>query len=51
MHRTDVSQHLCVTVDVEMLAEELLSGTRRQCGAARVELVAVDNDGQATPIQ
>lgn len=39
-----------VTVDVEMLAETLLSGTRRQCGTARFVLVAVDEDGRSTPI-
>ena len=39
-----------VTVDVEMLAEELLSGTRRQCGTARFVLVAVDDHGRPTPI-
>jgi uncharacterized protein (TIGR00369 family) len=39
-----------VTVDVEMLAEALLTGERRQCGTARFVLVAVDDEGRPTPI-
>ena len=39
-----------ITVNVEMLAEALLSGIQRQCGTARFVLVAVDDQGRATPI-
>lgn len=39
-----------VTVDVEMFAEALISGERRLCGTARFVFVAVDDDGNATPI-
>ena len=35
-----------VTVEVEMHAEELLSGDRRRCGTGRFVLVAVDEHGR-----
>ena len=39
-----------VTIDVEMHAEALLSGERRRCGHGRFVLVAVDSEGQPTPL-
>lgn len=36
-----------VTVDVEMVAEELLSGDRRRCGSGRFILAAVDDEGRS----
>ena len=35
-----------VTVEVEMIAEELLSGSRRRTGRGRFVFVAVDDDGR-----
>jgi acyl-CoA hydrolase len=40
-----------VAIDVEMSAEELLSGERRRCGTGRFTFVAVGEDGRAVPIQ
>jgi acyl-CoA hydrolase len=39
-----------LTVDVEMLGEELLSGTRRACGTGRFVFVALDEHGQPVAI-
>lgn len=39
-----------MTVVVSMVAEELLSGTRRLCGTGRFRFVAVDDDGRPTPV-
>lgn len=39
-----------VTVDVEMTAEELLTGERRRCGHGRFAFAAVDDRGAPTPV-
>jgi len=39
-----------VTVEVEMTAEELLSGTRTRTGHGRFILVALDEQGQTVPV-
>lgn len=39
-----------VTVEVQMFAEELLSGSRRRTGRGRFAFVAVDADGRPVPV-
>jgi uncharacterized protein (TIGR00369 family) len=39
-----------VTVQVEMYAEELLTGDRRRCGNGRFVFVAVDTDGNSVQL-
>jgi acyl-CoA hydrolase len=40
-----------VTVDLEMIAEELLSGLRHRTGRGRFVFAAVDAEGNAEPLQ
>lgn len=39
-----------VVIDVELVAEVLLSGERRRCGSGRFTFVAVDEAGSAVPV-
>ena len=39
-----------ITVEIEMYAEDLLSGERRLCTTGRSVMVAVDADGRPTPV-
>lgn len=40
-----------ITVDIEMFAEDLLSGERHLCTTGRSVMVAVDADGRPTPVE
>lgn len=39
-----------ITVDIEMYTEDLLSGERHLCTTGRSVMVAVDDEGQPTPL-
>jgi acyl-CoA hydrolase len=39
-----------ITVDIEMYAEDLLSGERHLCTTGRTVMVAVDANGRPTPV-
>lgn len=39
-----------ITVEIEMYAEDLLTGERHLCTTGRTVMVAVDADGRPTPI-
>jgi acyl-CoA hydrolase len=49
--RVSRAGHTSMTVEVELWAEDLLTGTRELCTKGSFVLVAVDHDGRPVPIQ
>jgi acyl-CoA hydrolase len=49
--RVEATGRTSVTIEVAMVAETLVDGTRRECGSGRFVFVAVDDEGAAVPIR